>query len=162
MTPAIVTDGHIPVSGTFDPKTADADDEAQGKSSSPGRVKAGCVELTRPILSAIPIVDFLSHLVFCVAVAFLNFALELIAASVDGRQVVVSQFSPLLFDFPFDLFPVSFHAIPIHFRILSLIDVFGRVTVMLSQPLDSLVAALASLRRTAGIECATVGSAGKV
>ena len=98
------------------------------------RVKAGCVELTRPILSAIPIVDFLSHLVFCVAVAFLNFALELIAASVDGRQVVVSQFSPLLFDFPFDLFPVSFHAIPIHFRILSLIDVFGRVTVMLSQP----------------------------
>ena len=66
------------------------DESPQGKSSSPGRVKAGCVELTRPILSAIPIVDFLSRLVFCVSVAFLNFALELIAASVDGRKVVVS------------------------------------------------------------------------
>ena len=36
-------DGHAPISGTFDPKTkgtADADDEAQGKSSSPGRVNS--------------------------------------------------------------------------------------------------------------------------
>jgi hypothetical protein len=38
---------------------------------------------------------------------------ELVALAVDGGQIIVRQFRPLLFDLSFDLFPVSFNTVPV-------------------------------------------------
>jgi hypothetical protein len=54
-------------------------------------------------------------LLFVVAVPFLDFALELIAAAVDDIQIVVGELAPLLLYFASNLLPVSFNAVPVHF-----------------------------------------------
>ena len=53
--------------------------------------------LRLPVLITIPIVDLLTNVVLGIAVVFLNFALEQIAVGVDQREVIVGEFSPLLF-----------------------------------------------------------------
>jgi hypothetical protein len=39
----------------------------------------------------------------------LKFALKLFTVAVDGRQVIVGQLAPLLFNFAFELLPIPFH-----------------------------------------------------
>lgn len=68
-----------------------------------------------PFLSIVPIVDFLLSLVFCVAVPLLNFSFELIAAPCDHVYVVIRELSPLFLGFSFDLLPVAFDLVSIHF-----------------------------------------------
>ena len=41
-------------------------------------------------------------------------AADLRALAVDGGQIIVRQFPPLLFDLAFDLFPIPFNTIPVH------------------------------------------------
>jgi hypothetical protein len=67
-----------------------------------------------PGLIAIPVAYVLLDLVLSQAVPLLNLAFALFTVSIDYRQVVVGEFAPLLFDFAFDLFPVSFNTVPIH------------------------------------------------
>ena len=61
-----------------------------------------------------PIVDFLLRLVFGIAVLGLKLALELFPVSIDLRQLIVSELTPLLFHLAGKLLPVSFDDIPIH------------------------------------------------
>jgi hypothetical protein len=50
-------------------------------------------------------------LVLCKAIPLLDLTFELIAATVDHGEVVVSELAPLLFDLSCYLLPVSFNAI---------------------------------------------------
>jgi hypothetical protein len=47
------------------------------------------------------------------SIPFLNFAFELIAFAVYGREIIISKVAPLFLDLAFDLFPVTFNAVPI-------------------------------------------------
>src|SRR3954467_2324230 len=67
-----------------------------------------------PLLRAVPVVDILAHLIPGDAVALLDLAFELVALAADDIEIVIGQLAPLLFNLAFDLFPISFHAIPIH------------------------------------------------
>src|SRR5262245_39936888 len=69
-----------------------------------------------PALRRVPVVDVLAHLILGQTVALLDFALELIAAAIDDIEIVVGELAPLLLHLPFDLFPISLHAIPVHFE----------------------------------------------
>ena len=79
----------------------------------PGKI-ASLDELPR--LLAVPVVNVLLDLILGEAVTLLNFSFELIAATVDGSEVIVGEFAPLLLDLACDLLPVSFNTIPIHWR----------------------------------------------
>ncbi len=68
-----------------------------------------------PILATVPIIDVAANSILLDAVAFLNFAFELITLAGDLIKIVVSEFAPLLLDLALELLPVSFDAIPIHF-----------------------------------------------
>jgi hypothetical protein len=67
-----------------------------------------------PSLAVIPGVYILLNLVLGEAVAFLDFALELITLSIDSSKIIVGEVAPLLFDLTLDLLPVTFDSIPIH------------------------------------------------
>ena len=70
-----------------------------------------------PALRSEPIVHFLVNLLFMVAIALLDFTLELIAAAIDDVQIVIGEFAPFLLYFASYLFPVSFDAVPVHFSL---------------------------------------------
>ena len=70
----------------------------------------GCVK-TRSLLPHDPVVDILVCCVFGEAVAFLNLAFKLFAASSDLIEFVIRKMTPLLLDLTFQLLPVSFDAI---------------------------------------------------
>jgi len=40
----------------------------------------------------------------------------LLGSAVDGVEVVVGELAPLLLDFAFDLFPVAFELVAVHFE----------------------------------------------
>lgn len=61
-------------------------------------------------------VDFFFGFLFGFAVAFLDFSFELLGFAVDGVEVVVGELAPLLLDFAFDLFPVAFELVAVHFK----------------------------------------------
>ncbi len=60
-----------------------------------------------------------------IAIAFLDLAGEFLAITVDLRELIIGQLSPLLFGFTLNLFPVAFDLIPVHdelhFRLTSLV-----------------------------------------
>ena len=66
------------------------------------------------VLRLQPIVDVLAHHVFGQAIALLDLAFELVALAVDCGQIVVGELTPLFFDLPLGLFPISFDAILVH------------------------------------------------
>jgi hypothetical protein len=57
-----------------------------------------------PPLRRIPIVNVLTDLILGQAVALLNLAFELVAASIDDVQIVVGELAPLLFHLPLACF----------------------------------------------------------
>ena len=58
-----------------------------------------------PILAGVPVVHIAPHLIFRIAVTFLNFTLQLVALAIDDVEVVVRQLSPLSsFILPFACF----------------------------------------------------------
>jgi hypothetical protein len=61
-----------------------------------------------------PIVNFSLGLIFCIAVLLLEPAAKLCTFAFHLLQIVVSQLSPLLLYFSFELVPIAFNAIPIH------------------------------------------------
>src|SRR5215831_19373147 len=65
-----------------------------------------------------PVVDVLARLVLCDAIAFLNLAFELLTLAGDFVEIIVREMAPLLLDLAFELLPVSFNAIPIHYGLL--------------------------------------------
>src|SRR5262245_20619811 len=69
-----------------------------------------------PALRRVPIVDVLADLILGQTVALLDLALELITAAADDVEIFVGELAPLLLHLPFDLLPISLHAIPIHFE----------------------------------------------
>src|SRR5262245_21171932 len=90
----------------------------QANSKTPARAGVGNVAWCRwgsPALRRVPIVDVLADLIFGQTVALLDLALELISAAVDDVKIVVGELTPLLLHLPFDLLPISLHAIPVHF-----------------------------------------------
>src|SRR5208337_2561399 len=60
------------------------------------------------------------HLLLCHvlsdAVALLDLSYQLVSLAVDGREIVIGQFAPLLFHFTHRLLPLSFDLIPVHFE----------------------------------------------
>src|SRR5579871_2730900 len=65
-------------------------------------------------LSAEPLVDLLPGLVFAQTISLLDETFELISAARDPVQIIVREIAPFLFDFPFELLPISFDRIPVH------------------------------------------------
>jgi hypothetical protein len=61
-----------------------------------------------------PGIDVFPDLVLRDPVPFLDYSFQLIAMTLDFVQVVVGEITPLLFDLAFELFPVTFDAIPVH------------------------------------------------
>jgi hypothetical protein len=61
-----------------------------------------------------PSIDILAHHVFRQSIALLDFALELLALSVDLRKIVIGELTPLLFDPASRLLPTTFDAVPGH------------------------------------------------
>lgn len=61
-------------------------------------------------------IDFVFGFFFGFAVAFLDLAFELLGSAVDGVEVVVGELAPLLLDFAFDLFPVAFELVAVHYE----------------------------------------------
>jgi hypothetical protein len=66
-----------------------------------------------PVLRAVPIINLFASLILGIAIAFLDLAFELVAPPVNGIEVVIGEFAPLLLDPAFDLLPVSFNSVPI-------------------------------------------------
>jgi hypothetical protein len=54
------------------------------------------------------------NLILGEAVALLQLAFELFAATLDHVEIVVGEFAPLLFGLPLELLPVAFNPVPIH------------------------------------------------
>src|SRR5262249_62028189 len=81
----------------------------------PVSLSTALVVVSSPALGGEPVVHVLAGLVLGHAIALLNLALELIAAAVDDVEVIVSELAPLFLYLAFDLLPISFHAIPIHY-----------------------------------------------
>src|SRR5258707_450555 len=48
------------------------------------------------------------------AVALLQLAFQLIAATLDHVEIIIGEFAPLLLGLAFDLLPVAFNPVPIH------------------------------------------------
>jgi len=71
-----------------------------------------------PRLATVPIVDIFGSTILLVAVALLDFALQLITLASDHIKVVISKFAPLLLDLSLDLLPVAFNAVPVHVIVL--------------------------------------------
>ena len=61
-----------------------------------------------------PRVDVFASLILGVTVP----PFELVALAINGGQIIVRQFRPLLFDLAFDLFPIPFNTVPVHGDIL--------------------------------------------
>ena len=61
-----------------------------------------------------PGVDVFPDLVLRDSLPLLDYSLQLIAMTLDFVQIVVGEIAPLLFDLSLELFPVTFHAIPVH------------------------------------------------
>src|SRR5205807_3909457 len=66
-----------------------------------------------------PVVDVLASFIPSDAIAFLNLPFKLLPLAGNFVEIVVRQVAPLLLDLAFELFPVSFDAIPIHCKFLS-------------------------------------------
>jgi hypothetical protein len=66
------------------------------------------------------IVDLSLRIVTRIAVTFLNSADQLFGITLRAIEVVIRQFSPPRFDFPFELMPFSFQDIFVHGVLLSL------------------------------------------
>jgi len=77
----------------------------------------GCV--TTRSLPAQPVVDILPRRVFGDAGAFLNLPFKLFATARDLVEIIIRKMTPLLLDLAFELFPVSFDAIPIDNSLVS-------------------------------------------
>src|SRR5262245_28287551 len=74
-----------------------------------------------PALAGEPVIHVPADLVLGQTVTLLNLALELVAASVDDVEVIVGELAPLFLDLAFDLLPVPFYAIPIHYLFSSVV-----------------------------------------
>lgn len=74
-----------------------------------------------PLLRAVPVIDIFADLILGEAILFLNQALQLVATPGDPVEIVIGQIAPLFLHFAFDLFPVSFNAIPVHDVLLHLL-----------------------------------------
>lgn len=62
----------------------------------------------------VPIVDRLSYAILFQPVTLLNFTLEEFSSAGDLIEIIIGEQAPLFLNPPFDLLPVSFHAVPIH------------------------------------------------
>src|SRR5262249_7000983 len=86
----------------------------------PGRATSSW-GLTRTLLPAsgllvqtLPVLHLPIGFIAADAVGFLNLSDELITTPIDGGELIVGQFAPLLFHFSAELLPVACHAIPVH------------------------------------------------
>src|SRR5215211_203071 len=61
-----------------------------------------------------PIINVLACLVLRITITLLQPAFEFLALAVDCRQVIICEFSPLLFDIALHFFPISLNSIPVH------------------------------------------------
>jgi hypothetical protein len=93
------------------------ENESVPNTKSPGiRKDTGAIssESYLPSLRVIPSVDISLGFVFGFAVALLDFSLELLTLAVDYIEIIISEFTPLLFDLALDLLPITFNTIPCH------------------------------------------------
>jgi hypothetical protein len=65
-------------------------------------------------LRAQPGIDVFSDLILGDTVSLLDYSLELIATTGNAVQIIVSEIAPFFLHAAFQLFPVSFNAIPVH------------------------------------------------
>jgi len=62
-------------------------------------------------LLRIPVINVLARLIPGYAIPLLDLAFELLTLAVYGREVIVGELAPLLFDLAFDLLPISFDTV---------------------------------------------------
>jgi hypothetical protein len=67
-----------------------------------------------PLLSAVPVVNILTNLIFRESIPLLNLSFELIPTATDDIEIVVGELAPPLLDLAFDLLPISFNTVPVH------------------------------------------------
>jgi hypothetical protein len=73
-----------------------------------------------PALASVPVVHLLLRPILGVAISLLKLSFELVLLAGDDVEIIIGQLSPLLLYLAFDLFPVSFDAIPVHGILLEL------------------------------------------
>jgi hypothetical protein len=66
-----------------------------------------------------PVVDVLASFILSDAMAFLNLPFKLLPLAGNFIEIVVCQVAPLLLGLAFELLPVSFDAVLIHYKFLS-------------------------------------------
>ena len=69
-------------------------------------------------LASLPFGNLLFRFVFSDAVGFLNLPGQVFALTCNHIQMIIGKLAPLLFDIAFELLPVSFDTIPVHFCFL--------------------------------------------
>ena len=83
-----------------------------------GANRAGLRDFTskRPLeaLRSKPVINLLADLILRYAIALLNLAFEFLTASIDRSEVIISELTPLRFDFAFELFPTALNTVPVH------------------------------------------------
>jgi hypothetical protein len=72
------------------------------------------LETLVPLVTAVPVIDVFANLIFCETVALLNLAFELVPTAIYDVKIVISELPPFLLDAALNLFPISFHSIPVH------------------------------------------------
>jgi hypothetical protein len=68
----------------------------------------------------LPVAVFRLCVIFGMAVTLLQLAYQFIFLAVDNLKIIVRQLTPLLLGFTFDLQPLSFEYIIIHYKLISL------------------------------------------
>jgi len=61
-----------------------------------------------------PIINVLASSVLCKTITLLQPAFEFLALAINGGQVIICEFSLLLFDLALHLFPIPLNLVPVH------------------------------------------------
>src|SRR5262245_2842425 len=96
----------------------------------PGSETSSLLWCGSPALRRVPVVDVPADLILGQTVALLDLAFELIPATRDDVEIIVGELAPLLLHLPFDLLPISLHAIPVHFECTSNSSFAGKTRVL--------------------------------
>src|SRR5262245_34867680 len=112
------------------PRHSGASEQAKARPRlAPGSEMSSWSWCWSPALRRVPVVDVLADLILGQTIALLNLAFELIPAAGDDVELVVGELTPLLLHLPFDLLPISLHAIPVHFERTSCSSFAGKTQV---------------------------------
>src|SRR5262245_31899368 len=112
------------------PRHSGASEQAKARPRlAPGSETSSLLSCGSPALRRVPVIDVPADLILSQTVALLDLAFELIPATRNDVEIVVGELAPLLLHIPFDLLPISLHAIPVHFECTSNSSFAGKTRV---------------------------------